>query len=150
MNLEILTANRSHFEFILNSQLKMALETEELALDEETVRLGVGAVFDDEKKGRYLIAELDGKAVGVLLIVPEWSEWRNSTVYWIHSLFIKKEFRGQGIYKKMYEHIKGEVMSDPSLAGIRLNVDKRNKKAVAVYKALGMSDEHYRMFEWLK
>tara|TARA_Y100000590_G_scaffold291057_1_gene327749 strand:+ start:80205 stop:80591 length:387 start_codon:yes stop_codon:yes gene_type:complete len=128
----------------------MALETEALELREETVRSGVTAVFEDPSKGRYLVAELEEKPVGVLLIVTEWSEWRNSTVYWIHSLFIKKEYRGQGIYKRMYEHIKEEVLNDPRLAGIRLNVDKRNKDAVKVYEALGMSDEHYRMFEWLK
>ncbi len=150
MNIDIFTAKRSHSDFILKSQLKMALETEELKLDEETVRLGVAAVFDDEKKGRYLIAEIDGKPVGVLLLVPEWSEWRNATVYWIHSLFIENEFRGKGIYKRMYQHVKDEVLGSSGLAGIRLNVDKRNEKAVKVYQALGMSDEHYRMFEWLK
>ncbi|MBK25632.1 MAG: GNAT family N-acetyltransferase [Halobacteriovorax sp.] len=150
MKLNIINANRSHFEFILNSQISMALETEALELREETVRSGVTAVFEDPSKGRYLVAELEEKPVGVLLIVTEWSEWRNSTVYWIHSLFIKKEYRGQGIYKRMYEHIKEEVLNDPRLAGIRLNVDKRNKDAVKVYEALGMSDEHYRMFEWLK
>jgi RimJ/RimL family protein N-acetyltransferase len=29
-------------------------------------------------------------------------------------------------------------------------VDKRNKSAQEVYEKLGMSKEHYELFEWLK
>ena len=128
----------------------MPVETEDLHLNEELVRKGVTAVFDDPHKGRYVVAEVDGEAVGVLLIVNEWSDWRNANVFWIHSLYVVPKHRGKGVYKTMYEHIKNEVLNDDALGGIRLNVDKRNTEATKVYQALGMSDEHYNMFEWLK
>ena len=38
----------------------------------------------------------------------------------------------------------------PDFKGIRLYVDKRNAAARAVYERLGMTREHYELFEWMK
>lgn len=69
---------------------------------------------------------------------------------WIHSVFIEKEYRGSGIFKSMYGFLKEKVEADEELAGLRLYVDKTNQAAISVYNKIGMSDEHYHMFEWLK
>lgn len=135
---------------IASFQVKMALETENLKLDPPTVDKGVAAVFDDPSKGKYWIAELDGKVVGSLLTIPEWSDWRNGTVLWIHSVFVEESFRGKGIYKKMYEHLKKMVEDSRDLRGLRLYVDKTNLNAQKVYDKLGMSAEHYALYEWMK
>ena len=136
-------------EFIIEAQIAMALETEELQLDREVLESGVQAVFDDPKKGEYFIAELDSTPVGCLLTLTEWSDWRNGNVLWIHSVFVRPESRGKGIYKKMYEHLK-KTVTESDLRGLRLYVEKTNHRAQQVYKKLGMSDEHYALFEWLK
>lgn len=130
-------------------QVTMAMETEELKLDLETVKKGVQAVIDDPAKGRYWVMENEGDIAGCLLTVPEWSDWRNGTVIWIHSVYTLPKYRGQGVYKKLYEHIQNLVKNDPSLKGIRLYVDKRNRPAQEVYEKLGMNGEHYTLFEWM-
>jgi GNAT superfamily N-acetyltransferase len=137
-------------EYIINSQIKMALETEGLELSLDTVTKGVSAVFDDLNKGRYLLCFEENIITGVLIIINEWSDWRNGNVLWIHSVFVEEEFRGKGVFKSMYEFLKTKVESDDSLAGLRLYVDKTNRNAISVYNKIGMSDEHYNMFEWLK
>lgn len=135
---------------IVAFQLRMAHETERLALDRETVRRGVHAVFDDPAKGTYWVAECDGKIAGGLLTVPEWSDWRNGTVLWIHSLYVIPEARGQGVFRRLYQTLRERVEADPGLKGLRLYVDKRNARAQGIYKALGMDGEHYRVYEWMK
>lgn len=134
------------YKFIVDSQLAMALETEKLKLNPEVLSSGVRAVFDDAKKGQYYIALLDGKPVGSLMITFEWSDWRNKMVWWIQSVYVKPEFRGQGIYKKLYEHILTTATLN-QIAGIRLYVDKTNTNASAVYTKLGMDGGHYNLFE---
>ncbi len=96
------------------------------------------------------MAEEKGKVVGVLLAIPEWSDWRNGTVLWIHSLYIIPQARRQGVFKKLYLNLKKQVEQAPELMGLRLYVDKRNKSAQEVYEKLGMSKEHYDLYEWLK
>jgi GNAT superfamily N-acetyltransferase len=137
-------------DVIADFQLRMAKETENLELDPPTVNLGVCAVFDDPSKGKYWVAELDGKVIGCLLTVPEWSDWRNGTVLWIHSVYVIPEYREHGIFKQLYSHLKQMVLESSELRGLRLYVDKSNLKAQKIYQALEMSSEHYHLFEWLK
>lgn len=135
---------------LVDFQLRMALETEDLELDRPTVEAGVAAVFRDPAKGTYWVAEMDGDVVGGLLTWPEWSDWRNGTVWWIASLYVVPEARGRGVYRRLWDHLKAEVSASPDLMGLRLYVDKRNGRARKVYEALGMSAEHYELCEWLK
>jgi ribosomal protein S18 acetylase RimI-like enzyme len=137
-------------QVIADYQLKMALETESLKLDFPTVEKGVSAVFDDPSKGKYWLAEVNGNAVGCLLTVPEWSDWRNGTVLWIHSVYVLPEFRKKGVFKKLYSHLKQNVEDSLDLRGLRLYVDKSNQSAQKTYESLGMSGEHYHLYEWLK
>jgi len=134
-------------------QLLMARETEGLELDPETVARGVGAVFADRTRGEYFVAEVaedGGRIVGCLMVTPEWSDWRNGTVLWIQSLYVVPEMRGRGVYRALYEHLQARVQASPELMGIRLYVDKRNTVAQRIYTRLGMTREHYELFEWMK
>jgi ribosomal protein S18 acetylase RimI-like enzyme len=137
-------------EFIAKSQVTMALETEDYVLDYETVKLGVHAVINDKQKGSYYIALIDNKPVACLLTVNEWSDWRNKTVLWIHSVYVEQDHRRKSIYKDMYTYLKNIVQENDEYAGIRLYVDKTNQNASQVYLKLGMESEHYHLFEWLK
>ena len=137
-------------DVIAEYQVKMAWETEKLKLDPPTVVKGVTAVFDDPSKGKYWLAEADGVVVGCLLTVPEWSDWRNGTVLWIHSVYVHDAHRYAGVYRKLYQHLKEMVETSTELRGLRLYVDKSNERAQKVYEALGMSGEHYHLYEWLK
>lgn len=135
---------------IAEFQIKMALETENFKLDPATVELGVSAVFDDPSKGKYWLAEIDREVVACLLTIPEWSDWRNGTVLWFHSLYVKPEVRNQKVFKALYDHLQKMVKDSPELRGLRLYVDKTNTRAQAVYEKLGMSAEHYSLYEWMK
>jgi len=137
-------------EIIADFQVKMARETENLDLELSVVQKGVQAVFDDPSKGKYWVAEINKNVVGCLLTIPEWSDWRNGTVLWIHSLYVLPEFRGQGVFKSLYLHLEDMVKSSSDYRGLRLYVDKTNLKAKKVYEKIGMSSEHYELYEWLK
>lgn len=150
MNIKIRPGLLFDVDVIADFQIKMAFETENIKLDPPTVTLGVSAVFDDPSKGKYWLAEVDGNVVGCLLTVPEWSDWRNGTVLWIHSVYVHPDFRKHGVYKMLYGHLKQMVSESRDLRGLRLYVDKTNEKAQKVYEALGMNGEHYHLYEWMK
>jgi GNAT superfamily N-acetyltransferase len=135
---------------IIDFQLRMALETENLTLDISILTQGVHQLFKDPSKGKYYVADEDGEAVGCLMTTFEWSDWRNGTVLWIQSVYVAGDFRGRGVYKKLYQQIREMVNAEPSLKGIRLYADKTNKPAHQVYEKLGMNGNHYQVFEWMK
>jgi GNAT superfamily N-acetyltransferase len=148
--LEIRPSRPEDAAAIVDFQIRMAIETEGLELDRSTVTRGVQAVFDDPAKGQYWVAESAGRVVGSLLTTYEWSDWRNGTVLWIQSVYVPLDLRRSGVYRRLYESLRERVLSSPDLRGIRLYVDRRNTAAQRVYERLGMSREHYEMFEWLK
>jgi len=135
---------------IVAFQCRMALETENLTLDQSAVAAGVRTVLEDPARGRYWLAEINGHCVGCLLTLPEWSDWRNGTVLWIHSVYVRPEFRRRGVFRALYQYLRRMVEDNESLKGLRLYVDKRNRPARTTYEVLGMDGEHYQLYEWLK
>jgi GNAT superfamily N-acetyltransferase len=150
MDISYRDAERHDAPAIVAFQKAMARETEELELDAGTVARGVEAVFDEPSRGRYFVAARGDEVVASLMITPEWSDWRNGTVWWIQSVYVVPELRKQRVYAGLYEHVREMVRNDDSVKGIRLYVDRRNAAAQAVYARLGMNGEHYQVFEWMK
>jgi len=134
---------------IVDFQKKMAWETEKLTLVPETVEKGVNAVFSNNSLGQYWIAEVAGTLIASLLITYEWSDWRNTNVWWFQSVYVVPEYRRKGIFRSMYNHIKEEADKN-GIAGLRLYVETNNTRAQKTYEALGMQNEHYTMYEWMK
>ena len=98
--MKIRLAQQTEVPDLVEFNQAMALETEGKHLDNEVLRSGVEAVFADEKKGFYVVAESENKIVGGLMITYEWSDWRNRWFWWIQSVYILPDFRGRGVYQK--------------------------------------------------
>lgn len=143
-------AEKSDAKVIAEFQQKMAFESEGFELDPVVLEKGVRAVFDNHSKGMYFVVENNKSIIASMLITYEWSDWRNKTIYWLQSIYVIPRMRGKKVFSLMYKHIKEMADKDDSVGGIRLYVDNSNKNAIGVYKAVGMHDEHYRTFEWMK
>lgn len=148
--MKVRKATIKDYQSIVNFQQAMARETEGIELLLDPLEKGVKAVLEDPSKGIYYVAEINKKVVSSLLTTYEWSDWRNGTVLWIQSVYVMPQYRRRGVYRKMYSHIKSMVLSSDNLMGIRLYADKSNLAAHKTYENLGMNQDHYITFEWLK
>ena len=148
--IEIRPGRREDTPAIIDFQVRMARETEGIGLHRPTVEEGVQAVFNDPRKGAYWIAECEGETAGCLLTVPEWSDWRNGTVLWVHSVYVIPEARRRGVFREMYRALKAMVEASSDLRGIRLYVATENPGARETYRVMGMDDGRYHMFEWME
>jgi GNAT superfamily N-acetyltransferase len=134
---------------IIDFQQKMAWETEQMTLAQETITKGVQAVFLNPAYGQYWVAEEEGNVVASLLITYEWSDWRNTSVWWFQSVYVLPSRRRIGIFRSMYSRIKNEA-DKQGVAGLRLYVETNNSAAQKTYESLGMNNDHYYLYEWLK
>ncbi len=151
MTLQITKANPEDTANIVAFQMKMAMETEGMQLDESIVQQGVRAVFQDRSKGIYYVAKIHEKTVGSMLTTFEWSDWRNGQIVWIQSVFVDQDYRGQRVFSKMYAYLQDIVRdAENNYCGLRLYVDKSNVAAQKVYDSLGMQNHHYDLYEWMK
>lgn len=125
----------------------MALETEHRALEHDALRWGVESVLEDQSKGRYFVAEINGEVIGQLLITYEWSDWRDGTFWWIQSVYVKEEYRGKGAFKALFRHVEALAKSNQGVCGLRLYVEHENERAKRTYEKLGMKKTPYELYE---
>jgi GNAT superfamily N-acetyltransferase len=147
MELSVRLALPSDVSVIAEFNAAMAKETEGIELNRDRLQKGVEALFTDPSKGLYYIAESDGKIAGQLMITYEWSDWRNATFWWIQSVYVRQEYRRQGVFHALYRSIETIARTHGDVCGIRLYVEKENDRAQKTYEALGMKHSHYEMME---
>jgi GNAT superfamily N-acetyltransferase len=80
----------------------------------------------------------------------EWSDWRNGTVWWLQSVYVRPELRRRGLFRQLFEHVAGLARNDPTVVGLRLYVDQRNSAARQVYTRLGLDPAGYEVLERMR
>jgi len=125
----------------------LAWETEKLRLSRRIVDRGVQALLKDARKGIYFVAEQDGAVVGQLMITYEWSDWRDGNIWWIQSVYVASEFRQQGVFRKLFKHVEKLGRARREVCGLRLYVERNNRRAHRAYEGLGMKHTHYEIYE---
>ena len=142
-------ARQEDGETIMEFNKAIALETEDKELVEEVVVEGTKAVFNNQDYGFYVVAENGQEIVGSLMITYEWSDWHNGIFWWVQGVYVKNEFRRQGIFKKLYGYVREKAYKAEDACGLRLYVEKDNIGARQVYEKLGMEKTGYRVYEEL-
>ena len=81
------------------------------------------------------------------MITFEWSDWRNGDFWWIQSVYVVPDFRGRGVFRALFDHLKKAAEADPAVCGLRLYVDADNTPAKEIYRRLGLHPARYGMME---
>jgi GNAT superfamily N-acetyltransferase len=144
MPLTIRAATIADISFLVECNAAMALETEHKILDRDTLTRGTQAVFDDPRRGFYLIAEHDGEVAGCLLVTYEWSDWRNGDWWWFQSVYVAPAARRSGVFRALYGEVERRARAAGAV-GLRLYVERDNDRARQTYASLGMEEEPYKM-----
>lgn len=149
MKVTIRDATPADRDVIADFNSRLSAETEDGPLEESTIRPGVATVLADASKGRYWIAETDGRIVGQIMITFEWSDWRNGMLWWIQSVYVHPDCRRRGVFSALFGHVQHLAETDPGVVGIRLYVDKGNERAQATYAHHGLGKTSYEVMQRL-
>lgn len=129
--------------------LVMALETEGKKLSRPTASQGVAGLLKNPRHGFYVVAEKQARVCGALMVTREWSDWRNKVFWWIQSVYVKPEYRRQGVYRALYDYTRAQAIQKRNICGLRLYVERSNAPARKTYETLGMKMTGYRVYEEL-
>jgi GNAT superfamily N-acetyltransferase len=144
--IHIRNATSDDVRILADFNIRMAIETEHLALDPNVILPGVAAIFDDPSRGQYFVAEINGQIAGCLMITHEWSDWRNGDIWWIQSVYVHPDFRRRGAFSALYRHVEQAARTAGAI-GLRLYMEENNSTAQATYERLGMKLGHYRVLQ---
>ena len=143
-------AQAADADVIAGFNAAMALETEHKVLMPEVIGAGVRRLIATPSMGFYIVGEREGRVGACLMITNEWSDWRCGLFWWIQSVYVEPALRRQGVYRRMYEHVRGLAAADQGVCGFRLYVEKDNAVAQRTYASLGMSPTDYLIYEELQ
>ena len=150
MTMMIRQADPADEEVVVDFNCRLAEETEATLLDRVTVQLGVRAILNEPRHGRYFVACLDGRVIGQMMHTFEWSDWRNGEIWWLQSVYVHPDFRRQGVFRQLIQHLQAEAATSPNVAGLRLYVEEHNHAAQTTYEQLGLKPAGYVVMESLK
>lgn len=143
-------AKVSDLDKIVEFNLNLAMETENKKLNADILSKGVRKILDGHIRAEYFVCEINGIVVGQMMIVFEWSDWRNGEFIWIQSVYVDRDYRKMGVFKKLFDNVKSYLESNESFIGMRLYVEKNNRTAKMVYESMGMYENEYNMYEYIK
>jgi len=146
-NMHIRQGKLHDADTIADFNVALALETEDTRLNPATVAQGVRAMLENPQYGFYVVAERNGIILGGLMITYEWSDWRNGVLWWIQSVFVRPEYRRQGVLKKLFAFLRQKAKQQGNVRGFRLYVEKNNQNAQTGYVRVGMKKAAYDVYQ---
>ena len=98
--------------------------------------------------GKFIIAQIKntGEIVGVCECLREWKEKK---IAFIHSFYVAKKFRSQGIGKQLLNSVI-DILKKEEFESAELTVDIKNKPAVNFYMDFGFAARETRENEYGK
>jgi GNAT superfamily N-acetyltransferase len=110
------------------------LSHEAIVTEEDIVRDGFGA----HPKFRAVIAEWDGQVAGYALFFEFYSTFQGRTGLFLDDIFVRPEFRKQGVGKALLAHVAGIAWNEKYFC-MRWEVLDWNTPAIDFYKNVGAS-----------
>jgi ribosomal protein S18 acetylase RimI-like enzyme len=147
MDIRIRDAGESDRDVIVRFNVDLARETEGKTLDAGRLQTGVERLLADPARGRYFLAEVEGRVIGSTMTTHEWTDWRDGWFWWIQSVWVEPTHRRRGVFAALYGHVERLALDDPDVRGLRLYVEGDNQRAQDTYGALGMRMTGYRVME---
>ncbi|MBE0492129.1 MAG: GNAT family N-acetyltransferase [Sulfurospirillum sp.] len=145
--IQVRIATRDDAKKIAEFNVNFAKETINKNLSLQTTKEGVHKVFSSFNNGFYLVAEVRKQIVGISMVTREWSDWSNGAYYCIQGIFVSNEEHATQIHDAIFQKAKSLAKEHDDVCGIRLYVDKDDKKTQKQYETLGMKKTPYRLFE---
>lgn len=81
------------------------------------------------------IFEEKGKAVGYALLAHTWSQEAGGEVVWIEEIYLLPKARSKGYGKEFFLFLENDLKK--SAKRFRMDVEKENERAIALYRSLG-------------
>lgn len=131
MNINIAHANELHRDFIIhaNRVINNVNDTEQTNGLELNIEKDY---FCDNPKFQCLVAEVEGKPVGMILY--SYFYWANDgEILWISQMFIEEEYRKYGVFFKLIEKLREENEEIRIVSCATGDENKRMQKILKYY-----------------
>ncbi|WP_435010449.1 N-acetyltransferase family protein [Tundrisphaera lichenicola] len=93
-------------------------------------------LFGDRPSAEVILAEVEGEPVGFSLFFPTFSTFRGQAGIYIEDIFVRPEYRNQGIGKALLARV-ARIAVDRDCGRVEWSVLNWNAPSIAFYQAQG-------------
>jgi len=116
-------------------------------VEPQQVRRTLVKLRDEPNRGRAVVFDVEGRAVGYALLISFWSNELGGEVCNIDELFVIPDYRGHGLATSLFDRL---ANGKPTLwpirpAALALEVTSQNQRARALYERLGFRGNNIAM-----
>lgn len=147
MGISIRTADQTDVDQIVDFNCRLAIESEDIKLDDQTVAAGVRGIIANPDRGRYWLAERHGAVCGQCLVTVEPSDWNAGSYWWLQSVYVDSRHRRSGVFRALWQSVLEAATAAGDVAAVRLYVDRENRNARDAYRTMGMRKSSYIVYE---
>jgi len=120
-----------------------------IAFDEAAARRALGQILSDRRFGVVHLIRSGAETSGYLVVTFGFSLEFHGRDAFVDELYLRENFRGQGIGKASIEFAAG-VCREEGIAALHLEVERGNEHALGLYRRAGFRDhDRYLMTKWL-
>jgi ribosomal protein S18 acetylase RimI-like enzyme len=120
-----------------------------LPFDESIARSSLAGIVSDGALGRVFLILLGNEVAGYAVLTFGYSLEFHGRDAFVDELYLRDEYRGQRIGKRALEYLT-EVCAENGVSALRLEVERNNTQAQAVYRKFGFKDhDRYLMTKWI-
>jgi predicted GNAT family acetyltransferase len=120
-------------------------EAEGSAKDFKQLEQGIKTALENPMIAVYwMLFDVTNRPVGSISALREWSDWNAGYYWWIQSMYIVPEHRGQGHITKLLDAVEKEMRNQNGLE-LRLYVHRDNAKAIRAYEKVGFAKSPYEI-----
>jgi ribosomal protein S18 acetylase RimI-like enzyme len=105
--------------------------------------------MQEQSNALILFARADEEYVGICTCFYAYSTFLAKPLINIHDIYVKPEFRGVGVGKKLIQSLE-DIAVEKGCGKITLEVRKDNLNARDLYKIKGFKEAPHSMFFWIK
>ncbi|RMF03688.1 MAG: GNAT family N-acetyltransferase [Chloroflexi bacterium] len=122
-----------------------AVEAEGVQLVPDVVMKGIRQALEQPEISQYWVLESSKSGVvGSVSVMKEWSAWQGGFFWWLQTMFIVPEYRGQNLPKLLIEHVRDLARRDFALE-LRMYFHKDNTRAIKAYNRQGFEESPYHI-----
>jgi GNAT superfamily N-acetyltransferase len=147
MGATVRRATVADLDTLIHFAAEEAREAEGIEKAPATLRAGILSALQNEELALYwVLADAQDRPVGVISALREWSNWNAGFYWWVQSLYIAPEYRGQGCLRLLFDAVRNEARRQGGLA-LRLYVHEANDRARAAYRKNDFAEMQYRIMK---
>ena len=133
---------------IADFNARLAWETEQLRLRLQHRPPGRPRLAErSATKGTYFVAEQDGVVVGQLANHLRVERLAQREFLVDSKRVCRRRVAPGGVFRALFGHVQKLAKSRRDVCGLRLYVEKNNRRAHRAYERLGMKPTHYEIYE---